>query len=128
MKKLKLDKSKCLGCKLCAAVCSAYKEGAYQPSCARLAIESYYEDGDIKYHDAYCILCGICQKNCPTGAITMDEYILVDTEKCIGCGTCQKKCPKKVVSIRNKKSVICDTCLGDPSCVKTCPQQALTFK
>jgi ferredoxin len=128
MKRLKLDKSKCLGCKLCAAVCSAYKEGEYRPSVARLAIESYYEDGDIKYQDNYCILCGICAKSCPQGAISMDEYITVDFDKCIGCGTCKAKCPKKVVQIRESKSIICDTCMGDPSCVKTCPQQALTFK
>ena len=127
MKRLKLDKGKCRGGTRCAAVCAAYKEGVYQPSRARLAIESRYEDGELVYHDAYCILCGICAKNCPTGAIAMDAYITVDADKCIGCGTCAEKCPKKVVRLRVGKSVICDTCEGAPNCVRTCPQLALTF-
>lgn len=128
MKRLKFKKAKCIGCQLCAQVCSAYKEGEYIPSKARIAIETYYDKGALKYADHYCILCGICQKNCPTGAITIDEYIKVDFDKCIGCGTCAEKCPKKVVRIRDEKSYICDTCKGDPKCVKTCPQNALTFE
>lgn len=128
MKRLKFNKEKCIGCQLCAQVCSAYKEGAYQPSKARLSIESYYDKGALKYKDSFCILCGICAKACPQGAISMGDYITVDADKCIGCGTCAQKCPKKVVQIREKKSVICDTCEGDPNCVKTCPQHALTFQ
>ncbi|MDR3225489.1 MAG: 4Fe-4S binding protein [Clostridiales Family XIII bacterium] len=128
MKRLKFEKEKCIGCTLCAQVCSAMKEGAYIPSKARISIETYYNEGALAYSDAYCILCGICAKNCPEGAITMDECITVDAEKCIGCGTCAAKCPKKVVKIWDKKSHICDTCGGDPSCVKTCPQNALTFR
>lgn len=95
MKRLKLKKEKCIGCELCGQVCSAYKEGVYQPSKARIFIESYYDEGKLKFKDEYCILCGICVKVCPQDAITMDEYIVVDKEKCIGCGTCARKCPKK---------------------------------
>ena len=128
MKRLKFKKEKCIGCQLCAQVCSAYKEGAYQPSKSRIFIESYYDDGNLKYQDEYCILCGICVKSCPKDAITMDEYIVVDMDKCEGCGICAEKCPKNVVRIRDEKAIICDTCKGDPNCVKTCPQNALTFE
>jgi len=128
MKRLKFKKAKCIGCQLCSQVCSAVKEGEYIPSKARIAIETYYDNGNLKYKDTYCILCGICVKACPQGAITMNEYIEVDKEKCIGCGTCAVKCPKKVVRIIEDKSCICDTCKGDPTCVKTCPQNALTFE
>ena len=129
MKRLKLNKAKCIGCQLCAQVCSAMKEGQYIPSKARIAIESYYDKGGtLKYKDSYCILCGMCKKNCPTGAISMEDKILVDFALCIGCGTCKKVCPKDCVQIREKKSYICDTCDGDPSCVKICPQNALTFE
>jgi ferredoxin len=103
------------------------KEGEYIPSRARIAIETYYDAGELKYSDVFCILCGICAKSCPAGAIAMDGHIAVDMDKCVGCGTCADKCPKKVVRIWDGKSRICDTCEGDPVCVKTCPQQALTF-
>lgn len=128
MKRLKFSKEKCIGCQLCAQVCSAMKEGAYCPSKARINIETYYDNGNIKYKDSFCILCGMCVKACPVQCITMGEYITVDHERCIGCGACADKCPKKVVKIRDEKSYICDTCEGDPTCIKTCPQHALTFE
>jgi len=115
VKRLRFTKQKCIGCQLCGQVCSATHEGDDK-------------GGDLKYKDSYCNLCGICFKNCPTGAISMDDKILVDHEVCIGCGTCAAKCPRKVVRLREKKSYICDTCNGDPMCVKVCPQGALIFE
>ena len=47
MKRLKFKKAKCIGCQLCAQVCSAYKEGEYIPSKARIAIETYYDKGRL---------------------------------------------------------------------------------
>lgn len=129
MKRLKFAKEKCIGCQLCAQICSATHEGAYVPSKARIGIETYYDKGtSLKYKDSYCILCGICVKNCPTKSITMEDKIQVNMDTCIGCGTCAAKCPKKVVKIFDKKSHICDTCNGDPMCVQVCPQGALSFE
>ena len=129
MKRLRFSKKKCIGCQLCGQICSATHEGAFVPSKARVYIATYYDKGGVlKYQVSYCSLCGICFKNCPTGAISMDGKILVDHEVCIGCGTCAEKCPKKVVRLRDGKSYICDTCDGDPMCVKVCPQNALTFE
>ena len=129
MKRLKFVKSKCIGCQLCAQVCSAMHEGEYAPSKARINIESYYDkSGELKYKDSYCTLCGICKKQCPVDAISLEEYITVDFDKCIGCGDCVTACPKKIIKIRDEKAYICDTCNGDPSCVKICPQNALTFE
>ena len=69
MKRLKFKKEKCIGCQLCAQVCSAMKEGEYIPSKARIAIETCYENGNLKYMDHFCILCGMCVKACPVDAI-----------------------------------------------------------
>ena len=46
-----------------------------------------------------CIGCLICQKNCPTGAISGELKGLqtVDPEKCIDCGLCGKLCPKSAI-------------------------------
>jgi len=129
MKRLKFSKETCLGCLLCAQACSAMHEGMYAPAKARIAIETYYENGkELKHKDAYCTLCGICAKKCPQGAIKMTNWIEVDHEKCIGCATCKKECPKGAVRIADSKSIICDTCGGAPICVDICPHGALKFE
>jgi ferredoxin len=128
MKRLKLTKQLCIGCGLCAQLCSSNKEGMIWPARARVFIETSYEQGALVYHDHYCTLCGICVKSCPEGAITLDEYLQVDAKKCIGCGVCVEKCPKDVIRIRENLAIMCDTCEGDPVCVKVCPQHALRFE
>ena len=45
-----------------------------------------------------CIGCGICQKNCPQGAIMVENFLAhVDQSKCDGCGICKEKCPVKII-------------------------------
>lgn len=44
-----------------------------------------------------CILCGICMKRCPTGAITVDKSASIwsiDRFRCVQCGSCVRECPK----------------------------------
>lgn len=37
---------------------------------------------------AYCELCGVCEIECPTGALTVRDNVEVDKEKCIHCNNC----------------------------------------
>ena len=49
-----------------------------------------------------CIFCGQCERNCPSGAITVDRRNRtwrINLEACINCGTCIDNCPRKCLSL-----------------------------
>lgn len=49
---------------------------------------------DVKWVKENCIFCGVCEKACRSGALTIvDDTILLDQEKCNYCGRCVKACP-----------------------------------
>lgn len=50
----------------------------------------------------HCILCGICQKRCPCGTITVDKATRtwsIDRFRCVQCGNCVRECPKSCLSM-----------------------------
>lgn len=49
-----------------------------------------------------CTGCGICQKACQVGAVSVPEkggLAVVNTDRCFGCGLCVPKCPTQAVSL-----------------------------
>ena len=42
-----------------------------------------------------CTSCGLCVKECPAGAIPLDNPKMTDKDKCISCMHCVAVCPKK---------------------------------
>lgn len=46
-----------------------------------------------------CTICGVCVESCPTGAITIDNEVIMDVDLCIFCCACIKTCPEQAVSI-----------------------------
>ncbi len=41
-----------------------------------------------------CIMCGACEAECPTEAISEgDSTYIIDADKCIDCGACANVCP-----------------------------------
>lgn len=45
-----------------------------------------------------CIFCGLCMRNCPSGAITVDRAARtwsIDRFACVQCRGCVEHCPKK---------------------------------
>jgi len=68
--KIKYDKEKCIGCKLCIKVCP----------CG--AIEFKEKEKKVKIYLSRCCFCSQCNDVCPTNCLSMsDEFLLADTDK-----------------------------------------------
>ena len=53
--------------------------------------------------DESCVNCGLCAKQCPQGAIDMDNYSKIYTDKCISCFRCIRNCPVKAKNMNTKE-------------------------
>lgn len=67
----------------------------------------YVQDtrGKITVTISNCIFCMLCQKKCPTDAITVDKVEkkwTINRLRCIHCGYCVEKCPKDCLMQENQ--------------------------
>jgi anaerobic carbon-monoxide dehydrogenase iron sulfur subunit len=139
-----ISSKKCTGCHMCELACSAYHEGVYRPSVARLFSEVNPTTGAIKGHTCQQTGCSKCQKACPNDAIVTKEitmavtgefaakakvgesvkgYVLVVVDElCTNCGECYDVCPTGVIHEHPDKEVAykCDLCDGSPQCIAFC--------
>ena len=95
-----IDSEKCTSCGKCVKACPKAiikilpKAKKYVVKCSSKA------SGQIttKSCKVGCIACRICEKNCPVGAIKVnDNCAVIDYSLCTECGICVEKCPKKII-------------------------------
>lgn len=69
-------------------------------------VESWYYKSFTKTRKFYaadsCVGCGLCEKNCPTGTITLTEGKPKWTGTCIHCMACINSCPKASIEYGKK--------------------------
>ena len=57
-------------------------------------------NGTFKISHNRCQVCGVCTKNCPVNALTIeDDKIIVNQDKCISCRECEHLCPVNAIKI-----------------------------
>lgn len=67
------------------------------------AVTKNYSNFTLMHKKDECIKCGMCEKQCPMYAITMDDegYPIVDSA-CVRCGQCATVCPQGVRGLKLK--------------------------
>ena len=59
---------------------------------------------------AQCVLCGICEKHCPTDVMTtgkkeMKKGVTIELAYCKGCGICADICPRNAIAMIDERQV-----------------------
>jgi len=88
-----------------------------------------------------CTACSICERVCPTNAITSGERYYIDPDLCINCSVCGVYCPfdaiddnrevvvQKIKPKQVPKALVHEElCTGCEFCVDVCPFEALEMK
>lgn len=137
MKRVLVERDKCIGCMFCLYACSLRRGGnAFNPSKAAISL-SFPPNGNSFKGFFLVNVCRQCSKapclaSCPTGAISRSDKtgaIKIDAEQCIGCAECIEACPFGIPTLDPDTgiAIICDLCDGDPQCVRYCPYEALSY-
>ena len=110
-----IQRMQCIQCNCCVEVCPKsclVMENQYPEPGGEKLVHTFQipkkekaaakESGALECNLDECIYCGLCAKNCPCDALTVDrkeKVWKVDADACVSCGACLEKCPKKCLSL-----------------------------
>lgn len=136
MKRIKIDRSKCIGCLTCVTACIVSHESSDARN--RVTIDSKTKPAPIfcrhcdKPECVYTCMTGAMSKNIETGLVQYDK------ERCASCYMCIMACPYGVLKsdrIEYKEIMKCNMCVHrtennepKPMCVEKCPMGAITLE
>lgn len=135
MYRIKIDRSKCIGC---VTACVVSHETDSGDARNRVVIDSETKPAPI-----FCRHCERpeCVYTCMTGAMSKNPetgYVEYHKERCASCYMCIMSCPFGILksdSHEHKEIMKCNMCVhrsrdhkGAPMCVEKCPMQAITFE
>ena len=95
-----VDKEVCRACGKCIAACPKHLIELIPYSLKTFVKCNSNEKGKalMEACQVGCIGCKLCEKNCPSGAVTVTNFLAhIDAEKCTNCGICAEKCPRKSI-------------------------------
>lgn len=129
---VEIDENKCISCKKCVSTCPKSLIEML-PIDKRVVVTCSSKDKGADAKKACsiaCIGCGICAKNCPVEAITVENNLAkIDPQKCIECEICVAKCPTKAIKSGikevKKAEIIEDKCIGCTACARVCPVKCI---
>ncbi|PAB59903.1 4Fe-4S dicluster domain-containing protein [Anaeromicrobium sediminis] len=145
MKRIKIDKNKCMACYNCILACMMeHNEKGKDIYSLDLEDKSNECRNHIEVNHSkenipiFCRHCDEpeCVNTCMSGAMKKNPhtgYVEYDEEKCASCFMCVMSCKYGVLKIDEEtksKIVKCDMCENreTPRCVENCPTRAIYFE
>jgi len=118
--RIRIDHSKCCGCKLCEVVCSLRHTDSINPWRSRIR---------VFIREEFCL--PVIAGPYTEAACNSKGTIIIDGKEVDGCVPCRASCPVRSVFKEPDTGIPlkCDCCgePPDPQCVKWCASEALSL-